>query len=181
MLEVKEKERMRLVGYNIKQKRLLVFGLLVALLASGCTYVDEKREAAKAQADLILKAIENNDPDGLVALFSEYATNSCDLQTEAEELLDFIHGNVISFESVLELRHEKDLRTDDTGYERFHMRIDAIRTDTSEEYIVTYDYFVGDDPEHQRNGINRIWIGDRAAYTVEDGYAESGTQKMGVE
>lgn len=168
-----------MVKYGGKLAGAFLFAFSIALLASGCTYVDERKEAAESHADLILEAIENKDPDGLVDLFSEYAVRSCELQTQAQELLSFIDGHIVSAESVNVVSHEKDLRIDDTGYEYFQMSID-VHTDTSREYIITYDYFVGDYPEHQRNGINRIRVADRAAYSVEEGYAESGIRKMGV-
>lgn len=169
--------------YGIKPVVFFVLLLAIAILTGGCTpkmYVDEKKEAAIAQADLIMEAIEKKDPDGLVALFSEYAARTYDLETEAEELMDFIDGNVISVGEVLEFSREKDYRVDGNGYDHFSMNIYEIRTDTSGEYVIAYDYFIGDYLERQKNGTNSIWIGDRAAYSVENGYAQSGTREMGI-
>lgn len=171
------------MGNNRKRIGFLVFPLAIALLVSGCTrktYVSDEKKAEN-QGELILEAIKNNDPDGLVAVFSEYAVRVCDLQTEAEELLDFIDGNIVSVGEIDDSGSSGSYRQDDTGYEEYQMYIDEVRTDTSGEYSIQYDYFVGDYPEHQRNGINHIYILDRSAYTAGEGYAESGTQVMGVE
>ncbi|RHV30049.1 DUF5104 domain-containing protein [Ruminococcus sp. OM05-10BH] len=174
---------MYLERYCRKLVGVFMLNLLLALLTSGCTYKTDKamEDQAKAKAESIMECIENKNPDGLVSLFSEYTMHSCNLQAEADELLGFVHGNIVSYGNVSVTYYQENIRKDDSGAEQYEIRIDDIKTDTSEQYEIVYDYYISQNPENDHNGINMLRIGNLAEYTSESGYSASGVKVMGKE
>lgn len=177
---------MYLRWYCRKLTGVIVLNLLFVFFTGGCTYKEEiaAEEQAKAKAGSIMEYIENKDRTGLVSLFSEYTMRSCNLQAEAEELLNFINGDIVSEGNVSVIYYQESIRENrenNSGAEQYEIRIDNIQTDTSEQYEIVYDYYISQNPDDDCNGVNLLRIGNLAEYTDENEYSASEMKVMGKE
>lgn len=174
---------MYLRWYCRKLIGVIVLNLLLIFFTGGCAYKEgiATEDQAKAKAESIMEYIENKDRTSLVSLFSEYTMHSCNLQAEAEELINFINGDIVSEGNVSVIYYQESIREDNAGAEQYEIRIDNIQTDTSEQYEIVYDYYISQNPDDDYNGVNLLMIGNLAECTDENEYSSSGMKVMGKE
>lgn len=153
-------------------KKILVFGiiLLVMTAISGCNTTEVLRDTvdnqqhAKDVSRKIVQYINDENVNGIKALFSNYAQNSDELEDDIENFIDCIDGEIISFE----IDYNGETGAIDDGkwtIQDAETEIEKIVTDTKKEYIVIYqEYLVYAEDESKeglyflqlRNGENKV-------------------------
>ena len=136
---------------------------------------------AKEQAALLIESIENRDTDSIINMFCEYRKKSGELSGEIEKFLEFIDGDIVSYDEPYGFEAGWSSREMEGVVEsKLEGRIENIKTSTGKTYRVrfySYDIYKYN-PEYV--GVYQIVIHDED-YEVDDkeGYIYIGYSKMG--
>lgn len=83
-------------------KKIILSCMIVMFLIEGCNSSNDtyttSGEIAKQQSRSIIECVENGNSEALKDMFCEYIKKNHDLDSEIEKLLNYIHGEIISYD-----------------------------------------------------------------------------------
>ena len=105
---------------------------------------DDSDEKADARFEQILDAISKKDQTGLKAMFSKQALSETnDFDGSMESLLDYVQGNIQSWESVGGAGGTDEKNADGTGNRRKKLESTYVFTTSEQEYqVAVYEYTI---------------------------------------
>ena len=159
-------------------KILAVLLALVMIFLTGCFNSSEEyytpSEIARQQGQDIIHHIQNKDAEALKTMFCEKIKTRESIDSEIEELFNFIDGDIISYDEPDGSLQSKN--TTPKGVKKLGLDgdISNIKTSTGKTYIITFYSYLVNVEEEEKVGVVGISILDKDTYDPETGYPDNG-------
>lgn len=112
-------------------------------------------------------------------MFCTHIKNTHDLDSELEGLLNFIDGEIISYDITEGSRGFMSTSQERTEVMELLGDISNIKTDKGRTYNISFNAYQVYARDEDFIGITKISIVDRDTYTEESGYSEDGVVVIG--
>ena len=152
-------------------KRLVIL-LLTALMLTGCSYIDKKRnyqpplEIATEQSEYIMECIVNKDKEGLKSVFSKYISETHDLDKEIDEFFAFIDGEIVSYDEPEGNEGGYTRRDGEYTEKKLYGWTENVKTNSRRKYSISFMMYQIYRNDEDRVGVNRITINDETNVDV---------------
>ena len=123
------------------------------------TYTQDEKYSKEMMKEVI-RCLDENDTDGLKSMFSEYAAESSDLDSQIEEAMKIYEGKSVSYGS---LGCERVSSHVAYGYHHYmYVKCDAekVITDADNEYYIEIYIVLANDKKPESEGIKIVKIMD---------------------
>ena len=161
-----------------KNKIVLVILFILVLGLTGCNSTSPTK-VAKGQATAIIEYVITKDNEGLKSLFTPESSLSSTLEQEIEDFLNFIDGNIISYDKIYGGRDNAKLRYGKAVYEKLYGKVSNIKTDTGKNYEIRHYAISVDEEKTDEIGVYCIIIVDLDTYDSDIGYPDYGKRIIG--
>lgn len=160
---------------NAKDKKFFIISagliLIIVLFVTvfklvfyrGSTYetVDHKKEIIKTDLEIIIDAFSNDDKQELLELFSQRSCSDNDLDSQIDEAINFMEGDIISHK-------ESSTPVENTSTKKgkvirsYISNTSTIKTDTGHEYKLTFSDCIvyNGSNQNEETGIMYITLRD---------------------
>ena len=122
----------------MKKIILIIMALLLLILHTGCR---SATDPGYEQASEILRCFDEEDSEGLKALFCAEIQNTHNLDKEIAEAMEFFEGKVISYDDNFNGRSGQSVDDGEVTEKHFVPIIDDITTDSGVTYKITFYYY----------------------------------------
>lgn len=122
----------------------------------------------------IFESIISKDAEKLKSFFKPSIKNKEIINTQIEEMLKFIDGNIVSYSDIKEGGGSKSKEYVTTVFEENSYIVKDIKTDAGRTYTITYNIVEIDKDNSKDIGMDFIGIFDNDVYDSNDGYSYSG-------
>ncbi len=163
---------------------LLLISILTAVVLGGCNssngeYVTPL-ECAKQTGEDIMRGITNDDIVLLKGLFCDSITEKSNIEQEIELFIDFIQGDVISYDEPAGYRQSKKSTPEQITVEGISGNIENIKTNEGKTYRIAFYYYRVNKEQPEHMGISSIAIMDVDTYDEKKGYPEYGRMNISI-
>ncbi|MGN0689200.1 MAG: DUF5104 domain-containing protein [Oscillospiraceae bacterium] len=140
-------------------KKIINICLLVPMvfLFASCSSVNVKTEVSK-NSEEILRCFDEEDSEGLKALFCEEIQNTHNLDKEIAEAMKFFEGEIISYNDNFNGNDGVSISDGEILEQHFAPVIQEIETDAGVSYQITFHYYTIYKEDKQKVGITFIVI-----------------------
>ena len=162
----------------MKITKILAVISLIPIFLSGCFDSHSTREIAMLQAKGIIICIQNKNSERLKSLFCDEIKSRDSIDSEIENLFNFIDGEIISYDEFTVLGQSKNSTPEGIEEEGICGNIHNIKTDTGKNYsLYFYSYHINKEDEDSV-GVTDVTIFDEDTYDPEEGYPDYGTYSI---
>ena len=159
------------------------FMFFTLALFQGCGSSNEyitPDKIAKNQSETIIRCVKDKDIEGLKEILCERLKEKDDIDTQIQELFDFVDGDIISYDNPRGGVRGGETTPEETILKRTGGEIRNIVTDTERHYLIDFEAYVINKGNEDYIGVSSISISDEDAYDQETGYGENGFRSIGV-
>lgn len=162
------------------KKIILITELILTLLLSSCSKIkteyEDGEDIAYRYDEIILEAIKNDEPEKIKELFCpRLLREHDDIDTEIEELIQFVDGNIISVGKRWGNRGQRSTRyPDGLVFERYKGEVFEIITDTGRRYELRFEGDSANIEAPSHIGLLYLTIVDSDKYEETGDYVGSG-------
>ena len=126
---------------------------------------------ARRQGEEIMEYVVNKDKEGLKSMFSEYVSETHDLDKEIDEFFMFIDGEIISYDKPEGDQSGAVYSTKKSEHiKRLEGKIKNIKTDKGKTYSVGFSSYYIYNSNKDKVGIDIIGINDEDTWKDEGTY-----------
>lgn len=133
------------------------------------------------QCDIIIEAVQNKEKEPIKELFCENAKNTHDLDAELDTFINFIDGNIVSYNDSYGTTGYFSSKKDGLEYSHERGYIYSIQTDTGNEYKIYVHSFYVCEKDSDFVGIIDLSIRDYNRFTEENHYPEDAYYRIGID
>lgn len=164
------------------KKVLVLFLTASIIILSGCgkRHIQPWR-VAKQYAETAIDCTIRRDIEGIKEMFCEEIQETHDLDEEIEELLDFIDGNIISYDEPDGKPSGSSSDWDGVIDQAISGYIDEIKTDKGGRYRINVYGFTEHRNHKEYIGITCMDIIDKALYDEKNSYPDEAEVAIGDE
>ena len=159
-------------------KFLAVLLALVMIFLTGCFNSSEEYytpgEIARQQGQDIIHHIQNRDSESLKAMLCENLKSRANIDSEIEELFNFIDGEIISYDEPNGSIQSKSTTPQGTDKLGIHGDVCNIKTSTGKTYVVKFYSYLVYLEEEENVGVASITLFNHDTYDPEYGYPDEG-------
>lgn len=138
-----------------------IAGVVICIIAiitmTSCKSVP-KEMGVNEYSKEVLRCFDEEDSEGLKALFCAEIQNTHNLDKEIAEAMEFFEGKVISYDDNFNGRSGQSVDDGEVTEKHFVPIIDDITTDSGVTYKITFYYYKVNTKDENRVGINNIVI-----------------------
>ena len=154
------------------------------VLFQGCSSNSEyitPEQIARNQSEIIINCVKNKDINSLKEILCEKLKSEDNIDTQIQELFDFIDGNIISHDEPIGRVGGGETTPKGTILQKTYGKIQNIVTDTEKHYSIQFSACVINKGNEDYIGVSSITILDKDKYDPETGYGENGSKGIGVQ
>ena len=160
-------------------KKILVYItiLIVTVTLCGCGDSNYKTpsEIGQMKNKTIMEALKAKDKEKLKTVLAKAMQNQENIDEEIDNLMNFIDGNIVSYDDV-ELAFPGEGKSDEDGwiYRVYDGETENIITDTGKKYKLKYYMYNVNRNHKDYEGIIQVILYDTEIYTEENDYPANG-------
>ena len=154
---------------------LIILITIVTLYGCGDPNYKTPEQIGQMKNETIMEALKAKDKEKLKNVLAKAMQNQENIDEEIDNLMNFIDGNIVSYDDV-ELAFPGEGKSDEDGwiYRVYDGETENIITDTGKKYKLKYYMYNVNRNHKDYEGIIQVILYDTEIYTEENDYPANG-------
>ena len=154
---------------------LIILITIVTLYGCGDPNYKTPEQIGQMKNETIMEALKAKDKEKLKKVLAKAMQNQENIDEEIDNLMNFIDGNIVSYDDV-ELAFPGEGKSDEDGwiYRVYDGETENIITDTGKKYKLKYYMYNVNRNHKDYEGIIQVILYDTEIYTEENDYPDNG-------
>ena len=154
---------------------LIILITIVTLYGCGDPNYKTPSEIGQMKNKTIMEALKAKDKEKLKNVLAKAMQNQENIDEEIDNLMNFIDGNIVSYDDV-ELAFPGEGKSDEDGwiYRVYDGETENIITDTGKKYELKYYMYYVNRNHKDYEGVTQVELYDTEIFTQENDYPASG-------